>query len=189
MPKKAPTEVTRLLKELSRGDESALGKLVPLVHREMTRLARGYLSRERAGHTLQPTALVNEAYLSLMGQKKIQWEGRAHFLAVAALAMRQVLIAHARKRKATKRGGGLAPVTLEEGLVSGDIAGDEELLRLDEALTRLAKESERQARIVELRYFGGLSVEETAQVLSISSRTVKREWAIARAWLFSQLRD
>lgn len=183
-----PKTVTEALNGLSRGDEAALQRLLPVVYREMKLLAANYLRAERPGHTLQPTALAHEAYLRLVGRDHAPWQNRAHFLAVAARAMREILVDHARRRKAQKRGGGQPVTVLSEDLpVAGGrpIAFDE----LDQALSDLARLSERQARVVELRYFGGLSIEETAEVLSISPVTVKRDWATARAWLYRELSD
>lgn len=183
-----PKTVTEALNGLARGDEAALQRLLPVVYREMKLLAGNYLRAERPGHTLQPTALAHEAYLRLVGRDHAPWQNRAHFLAVAARAMREILVDHARRRKAQKRGGGQPVTVLSEDLsVAGGrpIAFDE----LDQALSDLARLSERQARVVELRYFGGLSIEETAEVLSISPVTVKRDWATARAWLYRELSD
>jgi RNA polymerase sigma factor (TIGR02999 family) len=181
-----PKTVTEMLNSVARGDESALDRLLPLVYEEMKRLAASYLKDERTGHTLQPTALAHEAYLRLLAQKDYPWQNRSHFLGVAARAMRSILVDYARRRKAQKRGGGQTPVPLDEALVVGGdlpIAFDD----LDRAMQDLAKLSERQARVVELRYFGGLTIEETGEVLGISPVTVKRDWAIARAWLYREL--
>jgi len=177
--------VTEALNRMARGDAEAFDRLLPVVYREMKRIAAGYLKDERPGHTLQPTALAHEAYLRLVG-RGAHWENRAHFLGVAARAMREILVDHARRRRAQKRGGGQAMTQLDEALVVGGdrpIAFDD----LDEALTDLARLSERQARVVELRYFGGLTIEETGDVLGISPVTVKRDWATARAWLYREL--
>ena len=162
--------------------EQPLSELVPLVYDELRRLARGYLGRERPGQTLQPTALVNEAYLRLVKDRKQDWRTRAHVVGIAAMSMRHILIERARARDAQKRGGGRARVTLEEGLLAGD-AQTVDLLAVDEALTRLAGIDARQARLVELRFFGGLTVDECAEVLGVSPATVKRDWTFARAWL------
>ena len=164
------------------GDAQGLSELVPLVYDELRRLARGYLGRERPGQTLQPTALVNEAYLRLAKDRKQDWRTRARVVGIAAMSMRQILIERARARDAQKRGGGRARVTLEEGLLAGD-AQTVDLLAVDEALTRLAGIDARQARLVELRFFGGLTVDECAEVLGVSPATVKRDWTLARAWL------
>lgn len=163
-------------------DGRALAELMPLVYDELRRLARGYLGRERPGRTLQPTALVNEAYLRLLKDRKQDWRTRAHVVGIAAAAMRQILIEAARARDARKRGGGLARVTLDEGVV-GDDARTVDVLEVDRALTRLARIDAGQARLVELRFFGGLTIEESAEALGISPATVKRHWAVARAWL------
>ena len=156
--------------------------LMPLVYDELRRIAAGYISRERPGQTLQATALVNEAFVRLASERPRPFANRQHFLAIAALSMRQILVQRARARKAAKRGGAPVRVTLQEDLVSAE-APDIDVLALDEALTRLAALDPEQARIVELRYFGGLTVEETAEVIGISPATVKRQWAMARAWL------
>ena len=179
-------DVTLLLTRLKDGDRGALDRLMPLVHDELRRLARAHMRRERADHTLQATALAHEAYMRMVDLDRIDWRDRAHFFAVAAGVMRRILIDHARKRRAARRGGGAPHVPLEEGL---RLAADrpDELVDLDEALERLAALDTRQARIVELRFFGGLSVEEAAVVLGVSPRTVKREWAVARAWLRAEL--
>jgi len=179
-------EFTETLNDLARGDTRALDRLLPIVYGEMKKLAAGYLRNERTGHTLQPTALAHEAYLRIVAQKDFPWQNRAHFLAVAARAMRSILVDHARRRKAQKRGGGQSLLPLEETVaVSGnlDVAFDD----LDHALQDLERFSERQARVVELRYFGGLTIEETGEVLGISPVTVKRDWVIARAWLYREL--
>lgn len=181
-----PSSVTQLLKDWTGGDRAALDRLMPLVYDELRRLAGGYLGRERRDHTLQPTALVHEAFLRLVDQRRIQWQGRAHFLALAATLMRQLLISHARQHRAAKRGGGGPRVTLLEG----DLAVEErdvDLLDLDRALAALAVLDPRQARVVELRYFGGMTVEETAEVLEVSPATVKLDWSLARAWLLREL--
>jgi RNA polymerase sigma-70 factor, ECF subfamily len=180
--------ITELLQELRRGGNTAAEDLLPLIYTELRRQAANYLRRERVGHTLQPTALVHDAYLKLLAQRDVEWQNRAHFYGVAAQAMRRILIDHARARKRWKRGGAAAAhVTLmEHHAVQG--AQELDVLALDQVLTRLADIDARQARIVELRYFGGLSVEETAEVVGISPATVKREWAMAKAWLFDQLK-
>ena len=179
--------VTQLLQQFGQGEKDAFGDLLPLIYSELRRQAARYLRRERVGHTLAPTALVHEAYLKLLDQRDVEWKNRAQFFGVAAQAMRRILIDHARSRKRHKRGGGLAQVELEDAhaVDHGKVV---DVIALDQALQRLAAIDDRQARIVELRYFGGLSVDETATLLSISPATVKREWAMARAWLFNQLR-
>ena len=174
--------VTNLLTAWSAGDQRALTALVPLVYDELRELARRLLRYERPGHTLQPTALVHEAYARLIDHDRVQWQGRAHFFAVAAQTMRRVLVEHARKRHAVRRGGDALRVTLDETLASAD-RDDVEVIALDRALHALRALDPTQERIVELRYFGGLTIEETAAVLGSSPATVKREWAVARAWL------
>ncbi len=184
-------EVTGLLAELRSGNKEALTKLIPLVYDELHRLAEHYMRNERVGHTLQPTALINEAYLRLASAEKANWQHRAHFVAVAAGTMRRVLIDHARKQKAAKRGGKQAALPLEDSpeFLSAVLREErsEELIALDEALTRLQELDPRQSQVVELRFFGGLTVEETAEVLGISPKTVKRDWAVARAWLHGEM--
>lgn len=175
-------EVTQLLLAWGDGDRAALDRLKPLVHAELRRLAGHYLAGERHGHTLQATALVNEAYLRLVDSGARQWQNRAHFFGVAAQMMRQVLVDHARSRNYLKRGGGAQQVTFDEGLiVSDERAAD--IVALDDALLALDKLDERKSRIVELRFFGGLSIEETAEVLQVSPGTVMRDWTLAKAWL------
>ena len=180
-------DVTHLLSELRNGSEDAVAKLVPLLYRELRRMAAAYLSSERRNHTLQPTALVHEAYLRLVDQKNVQWQNRQHFFGVAAQVMRRILVDHARGHDAVKRGGVVPKVSLEEAIVISQ-ERSAELLALDEALTRLATLDQQQARIIELRFFGGLTVEETAQVLGISPATVKRDWNMAKAWLNREVR-
>ncbi len=169
-------------------DRQSLDSLLPIVYQELRRLAANYIRRERPGQTLQPTALVHEAYLRLMKDRPDRWQNRAHFCAIAAHSMRQILIERARARAALKRGGAQPRVTLNEALVAG---GEQsfDLLELDVALEKLAALDPEQARLVELRFFGGLTVEETAEAMSISPATVKRHWAIARAWLARELED
>jgi len=175
--------LTGLLIEWRQGDKAALDKLTPLVYDELRRIAHRYVQRERDGHTLQTTALVNEAYLRLAGQQKIEWQSRAHFFAVTAQVMRHVLIDHARRRHYAKRGGDLQQVSLEDAAMMSQQRAAE-LVALDEALDELAKLDPRKSRVVELRYFGGLSLEETAEVLEISLMTVRRDWRAAKAWLY-----
>jgi len=179
-------EITRLLTELKGGNPQAQAELIPLVYEELRRVARNYMRREKAGHTLQPTALVNEAYLRLVEGPPIDWQNRAHFFAVAAQLMRRVLVDHARARGALKRGGNECRVSLHDQERAEE--KDADLLALDQALERLAERDPRQARIVESRFFGGLSEKEAAAVLGISVRTVKRDWSVARAWLFKEIR-
>jgi RNA polymerase sigma-70 factor (ECF subfamily) len=184
----APTlqGMTQLLIEWSNGDRSALDKLVPLVHEELRKLGHHYMSQERADHTLQTSALVNEAYLRLVDQRHMRWENRAHFFGIAAQSMRQILVEYARQRAAAKRGGGAHRVELDQTAVfSKEPATD--LVALDEALRELAVFDERKSRVVELRFFGGLSVEETAEVLNIHPNTVGRDWRVAKAWLRREL--
>lgn len=179
-------KVTQLLLEMSGGNRTAVDELLPLVYREMKRIAGGQLRNERPGHTLQATALVHEAYMKLVDQREVSWQNRAHFLGVATQVMRRILMDYAKSRQRDKRGGGVRPVSLDEALVvSEDRASD--LIVIDEALTRLEQLDPRQAKVVELRFFGGLSVEETAAAMEISTPTVKREWAMARAWLHREL--
>jgi RNA polymerase sigma-70 factor (ECF subfamily) len=182
----AAPSVTRLLADWSRGDAAALEQLLPIVHTELRRIARRALRRERVDHTLQPTALVNELYLKLVGQRSASWANRAQFFAVAAQLMRRILVDHARAQAAAKRGGSSPRLSLSEAGASV-VEPALEVLAVDRALTRLAKLDPDQARIVELRYFSGLTVEETAHVLGTSPRTVKREWRLAKAWLYEQL--
>jgi RNA polymerase sigma factor (TIGR02999 family) len=184
----SPQEVTRLLADWGKGDRSALDKLFPLVHAELRRIARRQMSQERAGHTLQATALVNEAYLKLAGQEGFEWHDRAHFYAVCAQVMRHILIDHARGHARDKRGGGAIQVSLNEVTVMpAEQAGD--FIALDEALRALEAVDAQKGRIVELRCFGGLSIEETAEVLKISPRTVRREWRRAKAWLYRMISE
>ena len=185
-PSRSQQEVTRLLGDWSGGNERALEKLIPLVQPELHRLAHYYMSRERAGHTLQTTALLNEAYLQLTDKTQPQWQNRTHFMAVAAQLMRRIMVDHARARHALKRGAGAIRVTLDEtALVTEQRA--EELLALDEALEKLAEFDRRRCEIVEMRYFGGLTVEEIAEVLKVHPNTVMRDWRAAKAWLYAEL--
>ena len=178
--------VTQLLIRWSRGDEACLNELYPIVERELHRIARRYMRKERPGHTLQTTALVNEAYLRLIDASQVQWQNRAHFFAVAAHLMRRILVDFARTRNYQKRGGGAQPVALDEAVIVAPERGAD-LLALDEALTQLQALNARQAQVVELRYFGGLSEEETSEALKISVRTVRRDWNFARVWLHREL--
>jgi RNA polymerase sigma factor (TIGR02999 family) len=186
--------LTGLLSEWRQGDQTALDRLTPLVYDEIKRIAHRYLQRERAGHTLETTALVNEAYLRLAGSQHLPWQNRAHFFAVTAQVMRHILIDHARRRQYIKHGGALERVVFDErlaheeaGLMSKPRAA--ELVALDEALAELARLDARKARVVELRYFGGLSLAETAEVLEVSVMTVRRDWRVAKAWLFKTIKD
>lgn len=182
-------EVTQLLLKWSNGDKDAFGELLPLVYRELQKIAHRYLNRERSSNTLQTTALVHEAYLKLIDQNRVQWQNRAHFFGIAAQAMRRILVDNARQRLADKRGAGAEKVALDEGLVdiSDERAGN--LIDLDEALKQLAELDEQKSRLVELRYFGGLSIEETAEVLGVSVATVNRQWRTAKAWLYNFLKE
>ncbi len=178
-------QVTRLLQAWRDGDQAAFDELIPLIYDELRRLARGYLRRERPGHTLQTSALINEAYLRLVDQQAV-WRNRAHFYGVAAQLMRRILVDHARAQQMAKRGGERQRVTLDDVAEMPD-AKATDLMALDEALIALAERDPRQGRIVELRYFGGLTIEETAEALGVSHATVEREWAMARAWLRREL--
>ncbi len=179
--------MTGLLIAWRGGNDAALEELVPLVHQELHRIARGCMRGERAGHSLQATALVNEAYLRLIGAQQVDWQNRVHFLAVSARLMRRILVDFARAKNYQKRGGGEHAITLDEALIVVEPGRD--LVALDEALDALAKMDERKARVVEMRFFGGLSVEETAAALDVSPDTVMRDWRIAKAWLLRELRS
>ncbi len=186
MSASSPKEVTQLLLDWSHGDKAALDKLMPLVYDELRRLAHHYMGRERPGHTLQTTALVNEAYLRLVDQRSVQWQNRAHFFGIASQMMRRILVDHARSLHYKKRGGDLRQVSLDEALfVSEQRAAD--VLALDDALTALAQFDQRKSQIVEMRFFGGLSIEETAEVLGVSPGTVMRDWTLAKAWLHREI--
>lgn len=182
----SPLEITRLLSDWSRGDKAALDKLTPLVYSELRQIARRQMGRERPDHTLQPTALVNEAYLKIASQDGAEWQSRAHFFAVCAQVMRHILVDYARTHARDKRGGGAIHVSLDEAAVAveGQAA---ELIALDEALGRLERLDPQKGRIIELRYFGGMSVEEVGEILKISPATVGREWRRAKAWLYNEL--
>jgi RNA polymerase sigma factor (TIGR02999 family) len=182
----APGTVTRLLVAWGGGNQSVLARLTPLVHQELQRIARRCMRGERAGHSLQATALVNEAYMRLVDVQHVNWRDRAHFLAMAARLMRRILVDHARSRAYEKRGGGAIQVSLAEGLLTTDKGHD--LVALDDALTTLARLDVRKSDVVELRFFGGLTVEETAAALRVSPQTVMRDWKLARAWLLKELR-
>lgn len=186
MPSTRSSDVTRLLSDWSNGDRQALDELLPLVYDELRHLASAYLRRERDGHTLQSTALVHEAFLRLVNQHDVQWQGRAHFFGIAAQMIRRILVDHARAQRALKRGAGAVRLELGEALGVAQ-QRDLDLIALDDALERLATMDQRQSRIVELRFFAGLSVEDTADVMGISPATVKREWSSARAWLFREV--
>jgi RNA polymerase sigma factor (TIGR02999 family) len=180
-------EVTQLLVAWSNGNKAALDQLMPLVYRELHRLARRHLGRENAGHTLQTTALVNEAYLRMVGQKESQWQNRAHFFAIAAQMMRRILVDYARSRRYAKRGGGAPKVSFDEIMAVSE-GRAEDVVALDEALTTLGKLDQRKSKMVELRFFGGLSIEETAEVLGVSPGTIRRDWTLAKAWLQREIR-
>jgi RNA polymerase sigma-70 factor (ECF subfamily) len=181
----AGDDVSTLLRAWSGGDTGALQKLTPIVYEELHRLARRYMKRERPGHSLQTTALVNEAYTRLVDYKRMQWQDRAHFFAVSAQLMRRILVEHARRHN-LKRGGGVQHVPLDEAAMVGD-GGDTDFVALDEAMNALARLDPRKVQVVEMRFFGGLSVEETAEVLKVSTVTVKRDWRAARTWLYREL--
>jgi RNA polymerase sigma-70 factor, ECF subfamily len=181
-------DVTLLLTALTRGEQDAASKLIPIVYGELRRLAASYMRRERVDHTLQPTALVHEAYLKLIEQRSANWQSRSHFFGVAAQLMRRILIDHARGHGRQKRGGEQKKVSLDDAFVFSEQQADE-LLAVDDSLDRLAKVDPRQARVVELRFFGGLNVEEAAEVLGVSPKTVKRDWSVAKAWLYADLKE
>ncbi len=184
-----PTELTVLLKELGKGDSETLEKLYPQVYEHLHRLAVRFMSRERSGHTLQPTALVHESFLKLVEGKAVDYQDRTHFFAVAARMMRRILTDHAKAKRADKRGGGGIKISFEENVHAvADESQSDDVLALDEALEKLKGESERQALVVELRYFGGLSIEETAECLKASPATIKRDWNSAKLWLFRELK-
>jgi len=182
----ASEEITRLLQSWSDGDAQALEKLTPVLYKELHRIAHRYMRQERPGHTLQTTALINEAYLRLIGWKNVRWENRAHFFGVSAQLMRKILVDFARSRNYAKRGAGARVVSLEDApTVLRDRAGD--ILALDEALQRLAAIDFRKSQIVELRFFGGLTLDETAEVMKVSSRTIRRDWDLAKVWLAREI--
>jgi RNA polymerase sigma factor (TIGR02999 family) len=180
-------DVTQLLVNWSKGDQSALDELMPLVYGELRRLAGAYLRRERSNHTLQSTALVNEAFMRLVNQRDVQWRNRAHFYAIAAQMIRRILVDYARSQHAEKRGSGAIKLELDEAMAVAQTGRDVDLLGLNDALDALAELDERQSRIVELRFFAGLSIEETAEVMHLSPASIKREWQTARAWLFRKM--
>jgi RNA polymerase sigma factor (TIGR02999 family) len=185
-PSASPQVVTQLLIDWSRGDQAALDSLMPLVYQELRRLAHCYMRRERVGHTLQTTALINEAYLRLVEQQHVQWHNRAHFFGISAQLMRRILVDHARSHARAKRGGGVLKMSLDEALVPSQKRAAE-LVALDEALQSLATVDLRKSQVVELRFFGGLSVEETAEVLKVTPMTVTRDWKTAKAWLHREM--
>jgi len=184
----SPDEVTQLLLEWSNGSHEALDKLMPLVDSELRRLAHHYMRRESPGHTLQTTALVNEAYLKLVDQRHVHWKNRAHFFALSAKLMRRILVDHARKRRHAKRGGDVLKISFDEAVVVLQ-ENRADLIALDDALEKLATIDPRKSKVIELRFFGGLSVDETSEALHISAVTVMREWRMARAWLYNSLRN
>lgn len=182
----ASPEITQLLLAWGSGDKAALDALMPIVYDELRKLAKRYMRRQNPGHTLQTTALVNEAYLRLIDSSRVRWQDRTHFFAIAAQLMRRILVDFARARNSLKRGGEQIQITLDER-IEAPFEKETNLVALDEALQKLAKMSRRQSQIVELRYFGGLSEEEIAETLEISTRTVRRDWSLARAWLYREL--
>ena len=182
IPSLPPQEVTQLLVDWGNGNQAALDRLMPIVYTEPRQLAHRYMRRERPGHTMQTTALIHEAYLRLVDQNQVRWQHQAHFFGIAARLMRQILIEHARSRTRAKRGGGVGTISLDEAAIVSQ-ARATELLALDDALERLATMDPRKSQVVELRFFGGLSVEEAAQVLNIAPNTVLRDWRMAKAWL------
>ncbi|HVQ40843.1 MAG TPA: sigma-70 family RNA polymerase sigma factor [Vicinamibacterales bacterium] len=188
MPDTPTPQITELLDRVSAGETQGFDRLLSAVHGELRKQAARHLRRERHNHTLQPTALVNEAFLKLVDQRHVRWQNRAHFFGIASQAMRRILVDHAKAHRRIKRGGVQQNVTLDEGMLVAQ-SRSVDLLALDQVLTRLASIDARQARIVELRFFGGLSVEEAAEVMGVSPATIKREWSMARAWLFAQLSD
>ena len=187
MPKTSSQQLTQMLIQLCEGSAQIVDVILPLIYDELRRLAGSYLRRERSDHTLQPTALVHEAYIKLIDQTQVKWQNRAHFFGIAANIMRRILVDYARQHKAEKRGGAAEKMPLEEEILIVSEGKSAELLALDEALENLAKLDPQKSKIVELRYFGGLSVEETAEVLGVSEITVKRHWRMAKAWLYGQL--
>jgi len=180
-------QITQLLKQWSDGDAEILDDLMPLVYVALRRQAAGYLRRERSNHTLQPTALINEAYLKLIDQRDMKWQNRAHFFAIAAQAMRRILVDYARERHREKRGGVAENLPIDEALTIVSQEKSVDLVALDEALNKLAKFDERQAKVVELRYFSGLSIDEAAEVLNVSNVTIRRDWNMAKAWLHQEI--
>lgn len=180
-------QITQLLRDWSEGNQAALDELMPLVYDELRRQASRYLRKERQGHTLQTTALIHEAYLKLAGQNEIEWQNRSHFFAIASTAMRRILVDHARTRHREKRGGRAEDIPLDDALMIGAQQRNVDLVALDEALVRLERLDRRQAKVVELRFFSGLTNEETADVLGVSNATVRNDWAMAKAWLHGQI--
>lgn len=187
MSENSQPDITQMLIEMTDGNTEVVNQILPLIYSELRKLASSYLRRERSDHTLQPTALVNEAYLKLIDQKKVVWQNRAHFFGIAAQVMRRILLDHARKHTAEKRGGAAEVLPIEEEILVVSHEKSAELIALDEALENLAKMDEQKAKIVELRYFGGLSIEETAEVMGVSVPTINRQWRMAKAWLYGQV--
>jgi len=188
LPPSKPHEITELLEQWSGGNQAALDQLYPLVYEELRRLARSYMRREPKGHTLQTTALINEAYVRLVDQQSVRWQNRSHFFAISAQIMRRILVDHARRHLQAKRGGGAKRISLDEVMIVAK-ERSEEVLMLDEALSNLARLDPRRSQVVELRYFAGLNNSEIASVLKISENTVMRDWNLARAWLYQQLSE
>jgi RNA polymerase sigma factor (TIGR02999 family) len=182
----SPNDVTQLLVDWGKGNKKALDGLMPLVYDELHRIASRYLRRERQGHTLQTTALINEAYMRIVDQNRVNWQSRAHFFGVAAQMMRRILVDHARSHLYAKRGGGAQKLTLDEAIATPQ-ERELDLVALDDALTTLARVDPQQSRIIELRFFGGLTIQETAEVIGISPATVKRDWNMAKAWLYGEI--
>ena len=181
------SQLTMLLNDYSKGNKGALSSILPLVYNELRKISSKYLRDEHRNHTFQTTELVHEAFLKLVGNEKISWESRAHFFGIAANSMRQILVDHARKRNAVKRGNGKANLPLESDVLEVSEQTDDQILALDEALKKLETVEERSSRIVELRFFSGLTIEETAEVLNVSPATVKRDWNFAKAWLYNYM--
>lgn len=187
MAQESAHDITRMLIELTDGNTEVVNQILPHIYDELRKLASSYLRRERSDHTLQPTALVHEAYMKLIDQKKVRWQNRAHFFGIAAQVMRRILLDHARKHKADKRGGEAEKLPLEEEILVVSHEKSAELIALDDALEALAAIDPQKAKIVELRYFGGLSIEETAEVMGVSVPTINRQWRMAKAWLYGQI--
>lgn len=187
MTEEPANEITQMLIELTDGNQEVVNQILPHIYDELRRLAGSYLRRERSDHTLQPTALVHEAYMKLIDQRQVRWQNRAHFFGIAAQVMRRILMDHARKHKAEKRGGEADKLPLEDEILIVATNRSDQLMALDEALNSLAEMDPQKAKIVELRYFGGLSIEETAEVMGVSVPTINRQWRTAKAWLYGQL--
>lgn len=187
MSQESPNEITRMLIELTDGNQEVVNQILPHIYDELRRLAGSYLRKERSNHTLQPTALVHEAYMKLIDQRQVKWQNRAHFFGIAAQVMRRILMDHARKHLANKRGGDAEILPIEEEILVVSHDKSAELVALDDALQHLAEIDPQKARVVELRYFGGLSIEETAEVMGVSVPTINRHWRMAKAWLYSEL--